>query len=591
LSAGSAPPSAPRSTRPWDRGENYKWWAFTAIGISFFTQVASMSMVFVALSSIADEFGITLRAVTWVVVAQALTISALMMPMGRLADMIGRRRVHLTGLLFFGGGSVLVALAPTFGLLIAARVVMAFGNAMGQSVGTAMVISVFPASERGNAIGSQTTAVAVGGASGPIFAGLILQFLPWQALFWMITVPIAIAFVAGYFILDDKRLNQFESAERPPFDWGGAVLSAAAIVLLVITMNNPLSLEWLSPAILGSGAAVVVLFALFARWELRNAAPMLELRLFRSGVLTMAVAARFFGFLGATATRFLAPIFLISLRGLSEAATGGALFLISLGMALAAQGSGRLSDRFGSRPFAVFGFSVLLGTAIAMVFVGATTPMWIVLVILFINGLGMGLWNVPNNAVIMGSVPSSSFGVVGALTNLVRNVGNVTGQALASAVVVAVMVAAGFDIPLSEIEETAGAGAAFIDGRRLAYLLVTAFAAIALVFAFFTKPTFEGHGDVEDTEDEPPLDVTPAVSAPAPVAALAGSSNGASLPAVAATPPPELARARPTQLSSNGRNGAGEGLDLSWRTGVGFAVLAAVYAVTLSRGPDGSNET
>jgi len=577
---------------PWNRGENYKWWAFTAIGISFFTQVASMSMVFVALSSIADEFGITLRAVTWVVVAQALTISALMMPMGRLADMVGRRRVHLTGLVFFGGGAVLVALSPTFGLLIAARVVMAVGNAMGQSVGTAMVISVFPASERGNAIGSQTTAVAVGGASGPIFAGLILQFLPWQALFWMITVPIAIAFVAGYFILDDKRLNQFEAAERPPFDWGGAVLSAAAIVLLVITMNNPLSLDWLSPAMLGSSAGVVLLFALFARWELRNAAPMLELRLFRSGVLSMAVAARFFGFLGATATRFLAPIFLLSLRGLSEAATGGALFLISLGMALAAQGSGRLSDRFGSRPFAVFGFAVLLGTAIAMVFVGATTPMWVVLVILFINGLGMGLWNVPNNAVIMGSVPSSSLGVVGALTNLVRNVGNVTGQALASAVVVAVMVAAGFDIPLSDIEETAGAGAAFIDGWRVAYLLVTAFAAIALVFAFFTKPTFEGHGDVKDTGDEPPLEVSAAAAerAPAPAPAIAASSNGAS-PRRAVPAVTTLERSRPevTGPSSNGRNGTGQDLDLSWRTGVGFVVLAAVYAVALARGSDRSD--
>ncbi len=502
MSANGVPPAAPSSRLPWNRGDNYKWWAFTAIGVSFFTQVASMSMVFVALSSIADEFGITLRAVTWVVVAQALTISALMMPMGRLADMIGRRRVHLTGLVFFGGGAVLVALSPTFGLLIAARVVMAIGNAMGQSVGTAMVISVFPASERGNAIGSQTTAVAVGGASGPIFAGLILQFLPWQALFWMITVPIAIAFVAGYFILDDRWLNQYEAPERPPFDWGGAVLSAVAIVLLVITMNNPLGLDWLSPTILGSGVAVVVLLALFARWELRNAAPMLELRLFQSGVLSMAVAARFFGFLGATATRFLAPIYLLSLRGLSEGATGGALFLISLGMALAAQGSGRLSDRFGSRPFAVFGFAVLLGTALAMVFVGATTPMWVVLVILFVNGLGMGLWNVPNNAVIMGSVPASNFGVVGALTNLVRNVGNVTGQALASAVVVAVMAASGFDIPLSEIEETAGAGAAFVDGWRVAYLLVTAFATIALVLAFFTRPSFEGRDAGTDTNDE-----------------------------------------------------------------------------------------
>lgn len=120
-----------------------------------------MSMVFVALPSIADDFGITLRAVSWVVVAQALIISALMMPIGRLADIVGWRRVHLGGLLLFGGGAILTALA---------RIVMAAGAATGQSVGTAMVVSVFPPSQRGKAIGSQTTALSIGGASGPIVA-------------------------------------------------------------------------------------------------------------------------------------------------------------------------------------------------------------------------------------------------------------------------------------------------------------------------------------------------------------------------------------------------------------------------------------
>ena len=100
--------------------------------------------------------------------------------MGRLADIVGWRRVHVTGLVLFGAGAVLTALAPSFPLLIVARIVMAAGNAMGQSVGTAMVVAVFPPRERGMAIGSQTTAVAIGGASGPIVGGLTLQVLPWR---------------------------------------------------------------------------------------------------------------------------------------------------------------------------------------------------------------------------------------------------------------------------------------------------------------------------------------------------------------------------------------------------------------------------
>ncbi|SVE55534.1 uncharacterized protein METZ01_LOCUS508388, partial [marine metagenome] len=145
----------------------YKWKAFIAIGIAFFTMVASMGMVFLALAQIADTFGVTLRSASWVVIVQGLTISAFMMPLGRMADIIGRKRTHLIGLVLFGSGSVFTGLAPTFGLLIAARIFTAIGNSMGQSVGTAMVLSVFPARERGKAIGAQTTSVAVGGAMGP----------------------------------------------------------------------------------------------------------------------------------------------------------------------------------------------------------------------------------------------------------------------------------------------------------------------------------------------------------------------------------------------------------------------------------------
>ena len=480
----SPPPPAPA----WDFDDGHKWRAFGAISISFVTMVLSMSMVFVALSAIADDFGITLRAVSWVVIAQALTISALMMPMGRLADIVGWKRVHLMGLLLFGGGAIFVGLAPTFGVLIVARIVMAVGNAMGQSVGTAMVVAVFPPAERGMAIGSQTTAVAIGGASGPIVGGLLLQVLPWQALFFMLVVPIAIAFVAGLWILDDRRMQPRRVQERKPFDWGGAILSGLPIVLLVIAINNPRGDPWLSPVIVGSLIAVVLLMVAFVRWELRNAAPMLDLRLFRNNVFSLAVTARLLGFMGTTVTAFMMPIYLISLRGMKEGAAGGVLFLTSLGMGIAAQAAGRLSDRFGSRRFAVGGFTVLVAMSLPMAFLTERSPLPLVMALLFVNGLGMGTWNVPNNSVIMGSVPVTSLGVVGAFTNLTRNVGNVTGQAIASGIVVAVMAAHGFDIPLSAIAGTAGAGSAFIDGWRAAYLLATLYSAVALILAIRTKP-------------------------------------------------------------------------------------------------------
>lgn len=468
-----------------------KWLAFGAIAISFVTMVMSISMVFVALAAIADDFGVTLRAVSWVVIAQALTISALMMPMGRLADIIGWKRVHLIGLVLFGGGAVAVAFAPTFGLLILARVIMAVGNAMGQSVGTAIVVSVFPPEERGKAIGSQTTAVAIGGASGPIIAGLVLQVLPWEALFLLLVVPISIAFVAGYWLLDDRQMQPDRETSRPSFDWGGAVLSGLAITLLVLVINNPRGDSWTSPIILGGIFGFGVLMAAFVRWELRTVAPMLDLRFFRNRTFSLAVITRLLGFMGTTATRFLMPIYLISLRGLEEGAAGAILFLMSFGMGISAQVTGRLTDRFGPRPFAVMGFVVLLATSLPMAFFTADTMLAAVLALLFLNGLGMGLWNVPNNSMIIGSVPASNLGVVGAFSNLTRNGGNVIGQAVAAGVIAAVMAASGFDIPLSAVATTPGADQAFFEGWRVAYFLVTAYAAIGLAFAIVTKPNPE----------------------------------------------------------------------------------------------------
>lgn len=457
-----------------------KWRAFAAIGVAFVTNVLAMSMVFVALPSIAEDYGITLRSVAWVVIAQSLTISSLMLPLGRVADVIGRRRMHLIGLTIFGLGCVAVAAAPTFGLLIAARVFMSVGNAMGQSVGTAMVVSVFPEHERGKAIGSQTTAVAIGGASGPIVGGLILQVLPWQAMFLLLLIPISIALVVGYVVLDEEKVSSTMGRSDRSFDWGGAALSGLMVMGLVLTINNPFGVAWGSPLIVGGGLFTMVVFAAWVWWELRVSDPMLELVLFKGRVFRSAVIARFAGFLGSTIVLFLGPVFLISLRSMTTAAAGGVLFLNSLGMGLSAQVSGRLSDRFGTRRFSSTGFALLSVMAFAFSSMTATTPLLLVAPVMLFTGISAGLWNVPNNSTIMGSVSSSRHGVIGAFTNLIRNMGNVVGQAVASAVVVGVMAARGFDIPLDEIAESAAAGDAFLAGWRWSFRIVSALALVGL---------------------------------------------------------------------------------------------------------------
>ncbi|MFT5530998.1 MAG: MFS family permease [Candidatus Poriferisodalaceae bacterium] len=466
----------------------YKWQAFGAIGLSFVTNVMTMSMIYVMLESISEDFGVSLRTVTWVVIVEALVISSLMLPMGRVADAIGRKRIHLWGLAIFGVGAVFVGLAPTFPILIAARVVMATGNAMGQSVGTAMVVAVFPPEERGKAIGSQTTAVSIGGASGPILGGLLLEVVSWQTIFLMLLLPVAVAFVASYRVLDESRVSDLSAGEPTDFDWRGAALSAFGVSLLVLTINNPFGWSWVSPLIIAGGVGAILLLRSFVRWELRCDVPMLDLSLFSSRLFSMSILARLLGFMGSTAIRLLVPIYLISLRGLSEGAAGGVLFLISLGMGLAAQGSGRLSDKFGTWRFMVAGFVVMLFSVGGFLSFGLTTPIWLVAIVVFVSGLSQGLWNVPNNAAIFGAAPPNRYGVVGALTNLSRNIGNVLGQALSTAVVVGVMVARGFDVALNEIADSPGASEAFVLGWRAAFAVVIGLLLAALALAVAANP-------------------------------------------------------------------------------------------------------
>jgi MFS family permease len=452
----------------------------------------SFSMTFMALGAIADDFNVTLSTVSWVVIVQSLVISALMMPMGRLGDIIGRKRIHLLGLIFFGSGALLTAVASTFSILIISRIITSIGNAMGQSVGTALVVSAFPKTERGKAIGSQTTAVAIGGASGPIFGGFVVQFLPWEAMFLILLIPVVICFFAALFFLKADNQSETQKSIKNPFDGVGAFISAVAIVLLVVVINNPFGFNWISIEMLIASATFLLLMTIFVIWELRIKVPMLQLRMFASRNFTLAVLTRLFGFGGATAVRFIVPIFLISLLQLNEAAAGAILLLTSVGMAIGAQISGRMSDRIGPRPFAISGFFLALITTFAMIFVGRDTSLVLLGFILLFNGLSMGLWNVTNNTVIIGSASDSELGVIGAFTNLTRNLGNVTGQALSASVVAGVMLSSGFDVPLNEIGNDLAAGDSFLSGTRVAYLLVSGITLISLVLTIFTKSSAGG---------------------------------------------------------------------------------------------------
>ncbi|MDA0676585.1 MAG: MFS transporter [Chloroflexi bacterium] len=480
--------SAPAS--PITGTDNYKWKAFWTVALALFVMVMDFSITFLALSTIADDFNVTLRAVTWVAIASSLTVSAIMLPLGRVADMAGRKKFHITGMVFFVVGALLAAAAPSLGILIAARVVMAIGGAMGQSVVMAIITAVFPSNERGKGLGMLTTAVAIGATAGPIVAGPMLQFFGWRSLFIFLAVPTTLAIFFAIKVLDDDRIGSVKRAPNTRYDWPGAFLSAAALALMILTISNPLGFDWGSAQIIGGGILTVVLFAALIWWELRFSSPMLNLRFFNNSTFAFSTVTRLFGFIGASATAFLMPVFVQSFLGVSQSEAGMIMFVSALGMGIAGSSSGRLSDRFGFRIFTFIGIAVLFFTGIGLAFFDSSTAIWLIMLVLFINGLGMGLWMAPNMNATLSVIDRKDYGSVRAFLNLVRNVGSVSGQAITTAIVTGVMAARGLEIELSKLAANADgpAGEAFLDGWRIAFFVLLGFIVVSFVAALFTRP-------------------------------------------------------------------------------------------------------
>jgi EmrB/QacA subfamily drug resistance transporter len=480
------------SNSPVNTNDNYHWKVFWTVGIALFAMVLDFSIVFLALSSIADEFEVTLRAVTWVAISTSLVTSAIMLPLGRVSDITGRKKFHIAGMAFFVVGALLAFSAQSLEMLIAARVVMAIGASMGQAVVFAIIVGTFPDTERGKALGMITTMVAIGAAAGPIIAGPIIQAFEWRAVFLVTMIPTTGGIIAATIVLDDKRIGSVIGQVRAKYDWLGAIFSASALTLIILTISNPFAFDWISFQIIGGFALSIILFALLVWWELRVESPMLNLHFFENSTFAWSTSTRFLAFLGGSAMFFLMPIFVQSFMGYDQRSAGMIMFVGALGMGISSQLSGRFSDKYGFRVFTITGIGILLVMNVMMSFFVSDTPLWIVMPVLFINGVSMGMWMAPNMSATLSTVGRGDYGSMSAFLNLVRNVGSVIGQALATAIIAGVMLSRGAEVQLNELADTTDLAVtdAFLSGWRITFWVLAGFVVLAL-FAATKTHVFE----------------------------------------------------------------------------------------------------
>ncbi len=388
------------------------------------------SVVHVALPAILQDLGAGLAVVEWVPNAYLLVITGLLLAFGRLADLVGQRRVYRWGLGVFTVGSGLCAAAPGAAALVAARSVQGAGAAMLMACAPAIVTAVFPPEHRGRGLGLVGTTVAAGLTTGPALGGVLLDQWGWRSLF-AVNLPVGIA--AWWWSGRTLPALRFRKGVEG-FDRAGAVLLTTGLVSCVLAVNRLSAWGIGSPGVLGLGAGGAAALAAFVWWQGRARWPLVDLGLFGRRAFSAAVGAAVLAYLAGFVAVFLLPFYLADLRGLSPRAMGLVLTVPPLVMSLLAPWAGAVSDRIGYGRLTSVGLVVRSASLLGLLLLGPHTPMPAVLVSLGLLGAGSALFSPPNTSSIMGSVPEERLGVAGGIAAVARNLGMVLGIALAGAV-------------------------------------------------------------------------------------------------------------------------------------------------------------
>src|SRR5688500_4522223 len=349
---------------------NMKRGALVAAILGSAVVAVDATVVNVALPAIADDLGGGLAGQQWVANSYLLTLSALILVSGSLADLYGERRVFTLGVGGFGVASLLCALAPTVELLVVARALQGVSGALLTPASLAIIVAVFPESERGAAIGSWTAWSGIGYLAGPIIGGQIVDSVSWRWVF-ALNVPLVLVTLAlsSRYVPAGRDIGE----DRPRLDLVGAALCALSLTGISFGLIEQPVLGWSDPLVIVPLAAGVLLFAAFVVYELRTPAPMLPLALFRRRNFTVANIETFAMYGGMAVQSFFLPLFLQQVAGFSALEAGSAGLVPTIFMFLLSRRFGALADRYGPRWFMCVGPLFVASGFLALLRLGADT--------------------------------------------------------------------------------------------------------------------------------------------------------------------------------------------------------------------------
>ena len=406
-----------------------KWIILITVLLLIFMSTLDGSIVNVALPALSRELGVSNRAVSWVVSSYLITICTVILVFGKLGDITGKTRVFKYGVLLFTFGSFMCGFSSSLGMLIFSRALQAVGAAAAMATSQGIITQTFPKHERGKALGLSGTFVALGAMTGPPLGGFLISIFNWNYIFY-INVPIGI--IAFIFCMKFLPEEKYEKIKFP--DIKGFLLFSAAVITLFIAIIEGETMKYTNPVILACFFVAIVSFIIFIFVEKRTESPMLDLNIFKSKLFSISIFCAFIVFVATSSVGIIQPFYLQYTMKFSPEMTGLLMMAYPVVISVTAPSSGTLSDKIGSELLTFLGLLIISTGLFLMVFLNEHTPVVVFLAIVIVMAFGAGLFQSPNNSLIMSTVEKDKLGIAGSVNALIRNLGMSVGTAMSTAI-------------------------------------------------------------------------------------------------------------------------------------------------------------
>nr|WP_157023258.1 MFS transporter [Companilactobacillus ginsenosidimutans] len=414
--------------------QKHRWWIMVAVSLFTFMSTLDASIVNIALPVMSKDMKIPMNQAEWVVSIYLIVICALLLLFGKLGDNHGKIRIFQIGAFLFTLGSLLCGF--NFGLvpLLAARALQAVGAAMTMATNNGIITEIFPMNERGRALGTIGSFVALGAIAGPGLGGIILAHLDWAYIFW-INVPIGIIGI----ILGARILPKDVTFSKAKIDRAGAATFAVTMVTLFTGVFLGQEIGFSQWSILTLFAIAIISFIAFIYLELHVEVPVLSLHLFKNLGFSINIFCALLIFITNFFFNVVSPFYLENARNMPANYAGYALMIMPLVQGIVAPIIGAWSDKIGRHLLTFSGLILISVSQIGYMITTLQTPLWLFMFFIGLVGLGNGVFMAPNNTLIMSSVSTKDLGVAGSINALARELGMVIGISTATSVLFAAM--------------------------------------------------------------------------------------------------------------------------------------------------------